>query len=296
MIIVTGGAGFIGSNIVKELNRRSITDILIVDELDSGKENNIKELKFSNIVSPENFYGIFNHWLKVEAIFHEGAISSTTETSRDKIEKSNLQPSYWLIDQAVKNNLILSYASSASVYGDSNTFNEKQPLNPRSLYATSKMLIDQYVYSTLLDYPNARIQGWRYFNVYGNNESHKKDQASPITKFKQQAIETGKIKVFKNSENFQRDFICVDDIAQIKTKMIDKNVNGIFNLGTGSSISFRSVAELIAKKYSAEIEEVDFPSNLINQYQKYTCSDNTELYKILGNYDFMTVETFLSTT
>ncbi len=295
MIIVTGGAGLIGSNIVKGLNGRSISDILIVDDINKDKENNLRDLKFSEIISPQDFYGIWNHWLKVDVVFHEGAISSTTERDQNKIDQYNLQPSYWLVDQAVRNNFVLSYASSASVYGDSNTFVESQPLNPRSLYATSKMLVDQYVYSTLLDYPNANIQGWRYFNVYGKNEIHKKDQASPITKFSQQALDTGKIQIFKNSENFQRDFICVDDIVNIKLTASNKNFNGIFNLGTGTAVSFREVADLISKKYSAAIEEIEFPTDLINQYQRYTCSDNTKLIEKIGDYKFMSVESFLST-
>lgn len=296
MIIVTGGAGFIGSNIIKGLNDRSISNIIVVDDINPDKEKNLEDLKFSDILSPQDFYGIWNHWHIVDAVFHEGAISSTTEKDQNKIDQYNLQPSYWLVEQAARNNFLLSYASSASVYGDSNTFKEKQPLNPQSLYATSKMLLDQYVYSTLLDYPDTRIQGWRYFNVYGKNEIHKKDQASPITKFSQQAKNTGKIKVFKGSENFQRDFICVSDIADIKIKSLDKNFNGIFNLGTGKAISFLEVAELIKERYSATIEEVEFPQELINQYQKYTCSDNTELLKVIGNYDFTSIKSFLSMT
>lgn len=296
MIIVTGGAGFIGSNIIKGLNQRSITDILVVDDVNSSKIDNISDLKFTKIVSPQDFYGLWNEWLRVEAVFHEGAISSTTERDQNKIDQYNLQPSYWLIDQAVRNNFILSYASSASVYGDSNVFVESQPLDPRSPYAISKMLVDQYVYATMLEYPQARIQGWRYFNVYGRNESHKKDQASPVTKFTEQAVNTGKIKIFKGSENFQRDFICVDDIANIKISSLDKDFNGILNLGTGNAVSFREVAELISKKYSAVLEEIDFPQELINQYQKYTCSDNRKLFEKIGDYDFMSIESFLSKT
>lgn len=296
MIIVTGGAGFIGSNIIKRLNSRSVSDILIVDDVNQDKESNLEHLTFADIMSTDDFYGRFNNWLNIEAIFHEGAISSTTEKDPTRIDQYNLQPSYWLIDQAVQHDVFLSYASSASVYGDSNTFKENQPLMARSLYASSKMRIDQYVYSMLLDYPDARIQGWRYFNVYGNNENHKKDQASPVTKFRHQAETTGKIKVFKGSENFQRDFVCVDDVADVKLRSFELGFSGIYNLGTGSAISFRQVAETVAEKYSADIEEIDFPQELINQYQKYTCSDNTRLLSVLGDYQFKTVKSFLSET
>jgi ADP-L-glycero-D-manno-heptose 6-epimerase len=294
MIIVTGGAGFIGSNLVKELNRRSISNIIIVDDVNSNNEHNIKDLQFIEVISIDDFYSTFNKWHSVDTVFHEGAISSTTETDQNRIDRYNLQPSYWLIDKAEQYKFRLSYASSASVYGDSLTFSETQPLNPLSMYAVSKMRIDQYAYSTILDNPSCVIQGWRYFNVYGNNETHKKDQASPVSKFCSQATTTGEIKVFTGSENFLRDFICVDDIVKIKLSALEQNVSGVFNLGTGKARSFLSIAEAVSQKYSSKIVEIDFPKQLLAQYQKYTCSNQDSLTRILGNYEFKTVETFLS--
>lgn len=294
MIIVTGGAGFIGSNLVKELNRRSVSNIIIVDNVNANNENNIKGLQFNEVISIDDFYSSFDKWHSVDTVFHEGAISSTTETDQSRIDRFNLQPSYWLIDKAEHYKFRLSYASSASVYGDSLTFNETQPLNPMSLYAVSKMRIDQYAQSVMLDSPSSVIQGWRYFNVYGNNETHKKDQASPVSKFCAQAKSTGEVKVFNGSENFLRDFICVDDIVKIKLSVLEQNVSGVFNLGTGIARSFMSIAEAVSQKYSSKIIEIDFPQQLLTQYQKYTCSNQDRLTRMIGDYKFKTVETFLS--
>jgi ADP-L-glycero-D-manno-heptose 6-epimerase len=293
MIIVTGGAGFIGSNLVKELNHRSISNIIIVDDVNANNEHNIKDLKFIEVISIDEFYNTFDKWHSIDIVFHEGAISSTTETDQTRIDRYNLLPSYWLIDKAEQYKFRLSYASSASVYGDTTTFNETQPLYPQSLYAVSKMRIDQYAHSTILDNPRCVIQGWRYFNVYGNNELHKKDQASPVSKFCSQANTTGEIKVFTGSENFLRDFIYVDDIIKIKLLAIEQNVSGIFNLGTGTARSFLSIAEAVAKKYSSQIVEIDFPQNLLTQYQKYTCANIDKLSTLVGDYKFKTVESFL---
>lgn len=293
MIVVTGAAGFIGSNLVKELNRRSVSNIIIVDNVNDDNKHNIKDLKFREIISIDDFYYKFNRWHSVDTVFHEGAISSTTETDQTRINYYNLQPSYWLIDKAAEYGFQLSYASSASVYGDSLTFNEAQPLNPMSLYAVSKMRVDQYAHTTIVDNPKCVIQGWRYFNVFGNNETHKRDQASPVSKFCSQAIVAGEIKVFTGSENFLRDFICVDDIVNIKLSALAQNTSGVFNLGTGCARSFLSIAEAISKKYSSKIIEIDFPQQLLSQYQKYTCSNQDRLTRMLGTYNFKTVEDFL---
>lgn len=291
MIIVTGAAGFIGSNIIKGLNRQGYTNIIAVDDITPDKEQNLIGTRVGPIMSTDEFYNNFEDWQLVNCIFHEGAISSTTEKNIEKIEKFNLDPSYWLIDRAVANNILISYASSASVYGDSKTFFEGQSLNPQSPYAISKFSIDRYVSVLLRDNPQAKIQGWRYFNVYGNGENHKGDQASPVHKFTQQAKEKSVIKIFKNSDDYKRDFICVDDIVNIKLNFLDHN--GITNLGTGNAVSFKSVAESISKKYPSEIQEIDFPDQLKGQYQSYTCADIRRLKSIIGDYQFKTIDDYL---
>jgi ADP-L-glycero-D-manno-heptose 6-epimerase len=142
--------------------------------------------------------------------------------------------------------------------------------------------------------PNYKIQGWRYFNVYGPCENHKGDQASPITKFTNQALDDNTIKIFKDSDKFKRDFICVDDIIRIKYETSKKSVSGIYNLGTGEPVSFKQVAQFISKKFNATMEEIDFPENLKGQYQEYTCADLNKLRTVIGSYRFISVDAFVN--
>ena len=147
------------------------------------------------------------------------------------------------------------YSSSASVYGNTNSFVENGPVYPQSPYAWSKYLFDRFVQQAMGEF-KILVQGFRYFNVYGNNEERKGDQASPVTKFSKQAKDTGVIKVFENSDKFLRDFVCVDDICNVHCQMLEKDTSGIFNIGTGTATSFQSVAESVAKKYNAKIETI----------------------------------------
>jgi ADP-L-glycero-D-manno-heptose 6-epimerase len=287
MIVVTGAAGFIGSNIVHGLNKLGRTDIICVD----NARANI-ELTYAKWLSIDEFYEEFNEWNKVEVVYHEGAISSTTERDKNLIHRKNKNPTVFLIDKAIEHDFLLSYASSASVYGAGPLFKENQSLDPRSLYAQSKADTDYYTAIKLLENPRAKLQGWRYFNVYGNGEKHKGAQASPIHKFSQQAQIEGTVFVFKGSENFLRDFICVEDIVNIKLSVGHWH-SGIFNLGTGTVISFKDVAELVAKKYNASIKEIEFPAELEGQYQAYTCADIEKLKSVIGDYRFISVKDFL---
>lgn len=294
MIIVTGAAGFIGSNLIGYLNTQDEEDIIAVDNLIPEKVGNLLGLQFKKFYTIETFLKEFDQWNKVTAIFHEGAISSTTETDQTKIDYYNINFSMVLLRKAVEHNILFSYASSASVYGNSLQFHEEAVLTPMSLYAQSKALLDHEVARLLATNSNYKIQGWRYFNVYGPCESHKGEQASPITKFTNQALDENNIKIFKDSNNYKRDFICVDDIIRIKYETAKKSVSGIYNLGTGNPVSFRYVAEQIAKKFNASIEEIDFPENLKGQYQEYTCADLTKLRSVIGDYRFITVDDFVN--
>lgn len=293
MIIVTGALGFIGSNLVKELNKRGHKNIILVDEHDQKKLKNIEGLEYKSLLSTREFFNSFNDWKKVEIVFHEGAISSTTEKSETRINNFNINPSIKLIDKSIEFDFWLSYASSASVYGGNFDFSESSEIDPKSLYAKSKAVLDKKVNEILEQKPLAKIQGWRYFNVYGNNEHHKQSQASPVFKFSDQAQTSGKILLFEGSENYKRDFICVSDIVRIKVDAWEKKINGIYNLGTGKATSFRKVAEYVSKKYSAEIVEIPFPQELEGQYQIFTKADMRKLTAAMGELKFTEIYEFL---
>jgi ADP-L-glycero-D-manno-heptose 6-epimerase len=288
MILVTGGFGLIGSNIIRNLNKRGKNNIFVVDDLTDGRKyKNLVDCEFDEYFDKDTF---FEHaeklWDKITAIYHEGAISSTTEWDGKKVMESNYFFSDKLLAKAMEHKIPFSYASSASVYGRTLHFTETGPLDPMNMYAYSKMLFDRKIEKLVNTewYQNSPyiIQGWRYFNAYGQGEDHKDGQASPITQFSKQARETGKIKVFEGSEKFKRDFVCAEDIALLKIEMLNRKVSGIFNAGTGNAISFMDIANMIARKVGAEIEIITFPEHLKGHYQEFTQANMDKLTTI-GN-------------
>ncbi len=260
MIILTGSKGFIGQNFLKALRNEEVIEV----EKDNSQE----------------FCRNFTEWDKVELILHQGAISSTTCTDLELLINTNVAFTEWLLNKAIKHKIPIKYASSASVYGKS--LNEINPLN---YYAITKVITDYWVQDHIDEFK--LVQGFRYFNVYGQGEDHKGNQASPIQTFTEQVKETGKLKLFEGSENFIRDFICVKDV--IHHVLNNDKPSGIYDLGTSIPISFQKVGELIAKKYNAEIEYIPFPKHLEGKYQKYTCAKNE-----WGNYKFTTVEEYIN--
>lgn len=262
MIILTGSKGFIGKKFLKALQ-------------DAGKEV-VEVEKNDSWHWRKNFY----EWKKVECIIHQGAMSSTTNNNLKQIFTFNIDFSEWLFEQAAKYDIPVKYASSASVYG-----NQQGIINPLNYYALSKVTTDYWVQDHIDEFP--LIQGFRYFNVYGEGEEHKNDQASPITKFAKQLEENGKLKLFEGSDKFLRDFICVDDIVDIVLN--NEKGSGIYDLGTSAPVSFQHVAECVAKKYGGEIEYIPFPDHLKGKYQTYTCAE-----PIWGDYKFTTVQQYLA--
>jgi ADP-L-glycero-D-manno-heptose 6-epimerase len=262
MIILTGSQGFIGKNFLKKIN-----DPIIEVEKDDAY----------------SFISNFDRWNEVSLILHQGAISSTTEKNITTLHHSNVAFTLFLFEKAIKYEIPVKYASSASVYG--NQTKDLKVINPLNYYAITKLQIDYFVQDNLDKFSS--IQGFRYFNVYGEGEDHKRDQASPISKFTKQIKETGKLKLFKGSDKFLRDFICVDDIIDIVLN--NDQPSGIYDLGTGSPISFQKVAELVAEKEKGEIEYINFPEHLKGKYQDYTCAD----MKWTGSYKFKTVNQYL---
>ena len=260
MIILTGSKGFIGQNFLKALRNEEVIEV---------EKDNCQE-----------FCRNFAEWDKVKLILHQGAISSTTCTDLELLINTNVAFTEWLLNKAIKYKIPVKYASSASVYGRS--LNEINPLN---YYAITKVITDYWVQDHMDEFK--LVQGFRYFNVYGEGEDHKGNQASPIQTFTEQVKNTGKLKLFEGSENFIRDFICVKDI--VHHVLNNDKPSGIYDLGTSIPISFQKVGELIAKKYNAEIEYIPFPKHLEGKYQKYTCAKNE-----WGNYKFTTVEEYIN--
>ena len=261
MIIVTGSKGFIGRNFLKAFE--DTDDVIIPVD--------------SDII--EWMVNDFKDWHKVDLVIHQGAISSTVEKDIDKIHYYNVHLTLKLFEKCIKYGIPVKYASSASVYG-----NLQGVFNPLNYYAISKLQIDYWVQDNIDEF--SLIQGFRYFNVYGNGEGDKGDQASPVSKFTKQVKETGKLKLFEGSDNFYRDFVCVDDIVHLVLN--NRKRSGIYDLGTSNPVSFQHVAECVAKKYNGEIEYVPFPDHLKGKYQDYTRARGE-----WGDYIFTTVERYL---
>jgi ADP-L-glycero-D-manno-heptose 6-epimerase len=304
MIVITGGAGFIGSNLVYSLNQKGLKDILIVEELDTytKKFNNLKSLDYLDCIDKDSFLNqIKNKNNKysnnIECIFHLGACSKTTEPDRDYILSTNLHYSKDILKYCSNNKIPLIYASSASVYGSGTKFYEDQK-NESYLnhYAESKLMFDQY-YRDNQSKITSQVVGLRYFNVFGPREHHKEGMSSVVYHFYNQIIASKSINLFKGSHGYKdgeqrRDFIFVDDTINVKLWFLkNSNVSGIYNVGTGLSRSFNDIANAVIKYFNyGKINYIDFPDNLESQYQAYTQADMTNLKKAGYLDNFTTLE------
>jgi ADP-L-glycero-D-manno-heptose 6-epimerase len=269
-VLVTGHKGFIGQN-------------LCIHLIERGYE--VEGYEYIPNVLPD--------CSQYDKVIHLGAISSTTERDVEKVMTQNLDFSHRILQLCDMQGVDFVYASSASVYGDTTHFTEDGPLQPQSPYAWSKYLFDRGVQMINWDDYQARVQGLRFFNVYGKYEDHKGDQMSVFHKFKKQALETGKVHPFENSDNYLRDFICVEDVCKIIETLLHTDKSGIWNLGTGKAESFGTIAKLIAEKYNADIETIPMPDALNGQYQAYTQSNNDKLLSAIGDYKFKTVQEWI---
>lgn len=285
MYIVTGGAGFIGSNLVKYLNSKGITDIIIVDDAtDARKLDNIKHLDFLSYVDVDQDINRFLK-LNITKVFHVGGISSTTETDGKKLMRYNYASTIDWQTICEHKDIPLVYTSSASVYGNSKTFRECDQLDPLNAYATSKMLSER----ALSHFNTNKTWIFRPFNVYGSGETHKDNQASPVSKFTKEFNQHGSVLVFQGSDAISRDFICVDDVVKIMVDYTDKNP-GTYNLGTGQADTFYNIAKYI----TPEVHEIPFPEVLKGKYQYYSCADTNKLRNnLIGDYRFTTVREYL---
>ena len=301
MIIVTGGAGFIGSNLVHQLNAVGEKDILVVDNL--APAPNLSGPKFLNLAGAEytdymdkrEFRALLKcgdfESEKVSAILHQGACSNTLEDDGRYMMDNNFTYSKELLHFALEQKIPFVYASTAATYGASTSFTEvpenERPLN---VYGYSKLVFDNYV-RRLMPEMKSTVVGLRYFNVYGPREQHKGRMASVLHHFTKQLKETGVIRMFEGSGGYadgeqRRDFVFVNDLARINMffagllpgEHAPKNVHAVVNAGTGEARTFKAVAEALMKVHGpGRIEYIPFPGDLKNRYQHFTQADITGL-------------------
>jgi ADP-L-glycero-D-manno-heptose 6-epimerase len=302
MIIVTGGAGFIGSNIVKGLNDRGREDIVIVDDLKDGtKFLNLVDCEILDYLDKDDFLEKVRSGTvpggKVDAIFHEGACSATTEWDGRYMMDNNYEYSKTLLHYCLDNGAAYLYASSASVYGGGSVFSESREFeSPLNVYGYSKFQFDQYVRRTLPD-AKCQVAGYRYFNVYGPREQHKGSMASVAYHLSQQ-LEAGKNpRLFEGCDGYgngeqRRDFIYIDDVVDVNLWFLDNpDKSGIVNLGTGRCQSFGDVANAVINWYGrGEVEYIPFPDHLKGRYQSYTEADMSALRALGYDKPFKSVE------
>jgi ADP-L-glycero-D-manno-heptose 6-epimerase len=293
VILLTGGAGFIGSNIAADLNALGRTDVVIADVLGTERKwRNIAKRKFADIIAPDKIAAFLKGRDSLTAVIHMGANSSTTASDGDAILESNLHPSMALWEWCTRTRTPLIYASSAATYGDgAEGFGDDDArldrLRPLNLYGWSKHAFDVWALERAArgECP-PQWAGLKFFNVYGPNEYHKGDMQSLVAKTTRPILEGQTIPMFKShKQGFAdgeqlRDFVYVKDCAAVVNwLMSNPGVSGLFNLGTGKARAFRDLILSIgtALDLSVKIEYVDMPENIRNQYQYFTEANMTKL-------------------
>jgi len=314
--VVTGAAGFIGSNLVKALNERGENNIIAVDNLkNADKFKNLTDCEIADYMDKEDFLvhlrdGYFDGLLN--AVFHEGACSDTMETDGRYMMKNNYRYTLELLDYCQDEEVPFLYASSASVYGGGSVFKESRENEaPLNVYAYSKFLFDQVV-RRRWHKRTSQIIGLRYFNVYGQREQHKGRMASVAFHFFNQFRAEGYVKLFEGCDGYAnggqlRDFVSIEDVVKVNMHFLDHpDTSGIFNLGTGRAQSFNDVAAAVINTLRAEegkpalsleemhqqqlIRYIPFPEALKGKYQSFTQADITALRESGYDTPFYTVE------
>lgn len=291
MLVVTGGAGFIGSNLIQQLNSLGHTNIIAVDDLTDGtKFANLADLKIADYLDKDQFrnqiLGVSPSKLgSIEAVFHLGACSATTEWDGKYMMDNNFQYSKDVLHYCLEHKIPFIYASSAATYGgrSADFIEEPEYEQPLNVYGYSKQMFDQYVRRYL---PSAKSQivGLKYFNVYGPRENHKGSMASVAYHLHQQLLQGQNPKLFEGADGFangeqKRDFVYVEDVAKVNIWFWQNpHASGIFNCGTGQAESFNEVAEAVIKHHQqGEIVYIPFPAELKGRYQSFTQADLTKL-------------------
>ncbi|HEY2567331.1 MAG TPA: ADP-glyceromanno-heptose 6-epimerase [Candidatus Aquirickettsiella sp.] len=288
MIVVTGGAGFIGSNLIKQLNKvYSGMPIIVVDDLtDGAKFRNIVDCSIADYIDQNEFLEKIKQnkiFSKLKAVFHQGACSVTTEWNGKYMMNINFEYSKSLLHYCLAWKVPFIYASSAAVYGLGTVFKEELVYEkPVNVYAYSKYLFDQYVRS-IFNKIKSQVVGLRYFNVYGPKENHKGSMASVVLHADKQLKNTGIINLFKGTGGYAdgeqlRDFIYVDDAVAVNLWFLESKKSGIYNTGTGNCESFNALAQAVIDFYGrGEIRYIPFPEHLRDYYQNFTQADLSKL-------------------
>lgn len=301
-IVITGAIGFIGSCMVSYLNNTGYYNLILVDNF-TKHTNNINGKKYLTLIDREYFFEWFETTpVTIKHIFHFGACSNTREMDFSVHEKWNFKYSQRIWNLCCEKNINLIYASSAATYGDGeygysdNIFEELNPLNP---YGLSKHLFDVWVLAQ--DKTPPVWAGLKFFNVYGPNEYHKGSMASVIMHLHKQ-LNDNSIKLFKSHKEGiehgeqKRDFVYVKDIIKVCYWLINNNVTGIFNVGSGKASSFKDVANFLLKNknVSKPIEYVDMPSDIRDKYQYFTEANMDKLYNAGYNDEFYSLDKGIS--
>jgi len=299
MILVTGGAGFIGANIVKGLNERGETDIMVVDDLTDGTRFvNLVDCQIADYLDVDEFRARLHaqDLPRFRAVFHEGACSSTTEWNGKYMLDNNFTFSKELLHYCVRHEIPFLYASSAATYGASQEFREvpefEKPLN---VYGYSKLLFDQYVRTRMSEF-HSQVVGFRYFNVYGPREQHKGSMASVAFHHHEQVTSGHNPKLFGAYDGYKagmqsRDFIYVGDVVAANLWFWEHpDISGVFNLGTGRAEPFKAIADAVIAYYDkGRIDYIDFPDHLKGRYQSFTQADISRLREVGFDHEFKTV-------
>jgi ADP-L-glycero-D-manno-heptose 6-epimerase len=315
-LIVTGAAGFIGSNIVRALNARGENDIIAVDNLEhADKAANLADCEISDYLDKRDFAervagGKFD--VRVAAVLHQGACSDTMETDGRYMMENNYRYSRVLLDWCLARRVPFIYASSASVYGAGPVFREERAHErPLNVYGYSKFLFDQYARRKLAP-GGTQVAGFRYFNVYGPRETHKGRMASVAFHFYNQYRAEGRVRLFEGSDGYAageqvRDFVSVEDVVGVNLHFLDHpGLSGVFNVGTGRGETFNAVGRapinavrrargekplsLEELRAAGAVEYIPFPPQLVGKYQSYTQADMSALGKAGYAAAFLTVE------